>query len=252
MKRRERLKKIDAEIAAAKRCGWYKNKAVAALRSDAVAKASDYLAACTLFDTNASLQQITNIAQPLGLHPRMLHHCRRHLEFNRQDPVFLKWHELAGGGDKQAIAEHYRQLFENAQSKLAEAKGRDPKATSTGDDALDAALKAAQRSIRFLDRSREARVRFGRAHVGRIQSADGDCSGSGKQRSRRNVRDGGDRSNGLDLIADSYSRESSESGTPRCARIPEVMRTSIVRPILPIIKVVDCNSLNGWPIQAIH
>ena len=89
------FKVIDAEIARLKKeASDWKNSAMAKLRVAANEKATEYLIASTEFGISDSLVRITEVADRYGLHPRILHHCRRHLEFNQQDAVFKPWHQV--------------------------------------------------------------------------------------------------------------------------------------------------------------
>ncbi len=92
---KEQIKKIDAEIAAKNSAAnSYKNAAVAKIRAEAKAKAAQYLAAAALLEPTATLGEVAEVAKPQGLHPRILHYCRLHLEYHREDPLLGKWHEL--------------------------------------------------------------------------------------------------------------------------------------------------------------
>ena len=89
------FKVIDAEIARLKKeASDWKNAAMTKLRVEANEKATEYLVASTEFGIADSLVRITEVADRYGLHPRILHHCRRHLEFNQQHAVFKPWHQV--------------------------------------------------------------------------------------------------------------------------------------------------------------
>ncbi|MGB1706671.1 MAG: DUF1549 domain-containing protein, partial [Rubripirellula sp.] len=89
------FKVIDAEIARLKKeASDWKNAAMTRLREEAHEKATEYLIACTEFGIADSLIRITEVAGKYGLHPRILHHCRRHLDFNQQHEVFKPWHQV--------------------------------------------------------------------------------------------------------------------------------------------------------------
>uniref|UniRef100_UPI0035684BD2 DUF1549 domain-containing protein n=1 Tax=Stieleria sp. TaxID=2795976 RepID=UPI0035684BD2 len=94
-----RLKEIDAQIAEKKKAAAsFKNAAIAKIQAEARDKVADYLAAAAQFEVSAPLTTVAEIAQPLGLHPRILHHCRMHLDFHRDDPLLARWHQLAAEG----------------------------------------------------------------------------------------------------------------------------------------------------------
>ena len=140
---REAMKKVDAEIAEKKKAAaTFKSNAVAKLRAEARTKAADYLAAAAQFDPSASLTQVEAIALPLGLHPHILHHCRRHVEFHRDDPLLRRWHELRAAGDLKSIRDHYARLFADAEAAWTAAKKADPKATALKDSRLEDARAA--------------------------------------------------------------------------------------------------------------
>ena len=89
------FKVIDAEIARLKKeASDWKNAAMTRLREESHEKATEYLIACTEFGIADSLIRITEVADKYGLHPRILHHCRRHLDFNQQHEVFKPWHQV--------------------------------------------------------------------------------------------------------------------------------------------------------------
>jgi len=110
-----KIKAIDEEIAKKKgAANSFKSEAITKLRVAARSKATEYLVAASDISPTSSLQEITEVTSPLGLHPRILHHCRKHLEFHRESPFFAVWHELAARHDTEGIASHYQPLFEAA------------------------------------------------------------------------------------------------------------------------------------------
>ncbi len=123
----ERLEEIDAEIAEKKAAAnQYKSQAMSAVRDEAVEDAATYLAAASQFAPNASLREVTAVAEPLGLHPRILHHCRLHLAYHRDDPLWADWHQQVRKGRPAAeIEEHYRSLFSDADHEQAQAALKD-------------------------------------------------------------------------------------------------------------------------------
>ena len=142
-KERERLKQVEAEISKRKSAASkFKTAEIAKIRSAARESAADYLAAAALFDITASLSEVATIAKPRNLHPRILHHCRTHLEFNREQPLFQTWHDLIADGRESKIREHYQDLFERAERALADKKKQEPKATAVDDPLLNAARTA--------------------------------------------------------------------------------------------------------------
>jgi len=110
-----KIKAIDEEIAKKQgAANSFKSEAMNKLRVAARSKATEYLIAASHISSMSSLQEITEVTSPLDLHPRILHHCRKHLEFHRESPFFAVWHELAARHDTEGIASHYRPLFEAA------------------------------------------------------------------------------------------------------------------------------------------
>ncbi|MFO1064385.1 MAG: PSD1 and planctomycete cytochrome C domain-containing protein [Pirellulales bacterium] len=145
------LKKVDEEIAAKKAvASKYKAEAVAKIRSDARAKAADYLAAAIRLDMSSSLKQVAEVAGPLGLHPRILHHCRRHVEFHRDDALFKIWHEKKATGDSDGVRTHYAELFRATDAAWDEAKKKDATVKSLEDPLQEAARTALADAAGFL------------------------------------------------------------------------------------------------------
>lgn len=128
----ESIKVVDEKIAALKKQATdYRNQAFAALRQQSRKQATDYLVAATAVDVEMSLEEIKEIAAPAGLHPRVLHHCRKHLNFNAEDPVFAVWHQLSGDDHAAKVEAFYRTRFE-------EAAAYDPKAKEKKEGESDA------------------------------------------------------------------------------------------------------------------
>jgi hypothetical protein len=137
------LEAIDKQIADAKAAvTTFKTAATDKLRAAARAKATEYLVAAATFDPGMPFTQIEKIAEPLGLHPRILHHCRLHLEYHRDHPFFGQWHALAAAGDVEGIARHYRPLFTDAEAALAALKAKNPNAAALDDPQLEQARVA--------------------------------------------------------------------------------------------------------------
>ena len=122
---KERLKAIDAAIAEKqKAAATYKSAAVTKVRNEARDKVVAYLTAAAQFDLDMPLTGVEEIASPLGLHARILYHCRRHLAFHSDDQFFAKWHQFAESGCVHEIAAHYEPLFQAAR-EWAEARKKD-------------------------------------------------------------------------------------------------------------------------------
>ncbi|MEZ6133360.1 MAG: PSD1 and planctomycete cytochrome C domain-containing protein [Pirellulaceae bacterium] len=145
----ESLKTIDAEIAAKNSAATqFKNKAVTALREQAVAKAASYLAAASRVKPTDSFAKVQQAAQEYDLHARMLHHCRLHLAYNAEDPFFSKWHELvARGASEEHIESYFGELFtlaSSANKTTTEKPAPEEAATEATADDTAAATEAEQ------------------------------------------------------------------------------------------------------------
>ena len=144
------LKTVNAELARLKKLATdLKNAEYARIRAAARAKAADYLAASVRIKVDTPLSEITEVANPLGLHPRILHHCRRHLAFNREDPFFAPWAGLATEGS-QAVADYYRPLFVKADAAWAAGQKQQPKLNALADPTLEQARLALNDASGFL------------------------------------------------------------------------------------------------------
>lgn len=108
-----RLRPIDESIQArTSTASKFKNQAMKELREEAVAHAADYLAAATLLKPDATLTEVRRVAESWGLHPRILHHCRLHLEYRQEDPIVAKWLEMSTAkGNPESIQRFFGQLF---------------------------------------------------------------------------------------------------------------------------------------------
>ncbi len=138
---KKQIAEVDKQIAKLKSAASsFKSKATVKLRGEARAQAADYLAAATRFKPSATLEEVAMIAAPEGLHPRILHTCRLHLEYNKTDPFFSQWHERAN--DPTAVKAHFAKVFEEAEAAFAEARKKDPKEAKLTDERLELARAA--------------------------------------------------------------------------------------------------------------
>ncbi len=145
------LKEIDQQIAEKKSAVTAFNDAARVrLQKESRAKAADYLMAASRFSHGSSLAQVEAIALPLGLHPRILHHCRLHLHYHQDDPFFRRWHELAIIRDVVGIGQHYAPLFEAAEREFAAAQAKNALATVLTDEHLEFARAALYDASGFL------------------------------------------------------------------------------------------------------
>lgn len=140
---KEQLKAIDAQIAE-KNGAWnkLKSEAIGKLREQVRKQAADYLAVASKLTSEATLNEWAQVGEELKLHPRVLANSRRYLDNHRQEPLFAKWHELAGPGDHQAIRDYYQELFERALGEWEKAKAADAQVKKLEDSTLEAARVA--------------------------------------------------------------------------------------------------------------
>ncbi|MDB4798726.1 PSD1 and planctomycete cytochrome C domain-containing protein [Verrucomicrobia bacterium] len=150
-KDKERIKKADEQLkklnAAA---SSFKNRKLAKIQSDARAHAADYLVACTKFDLSTPLTEVATFAASFNLHARILHHCRRHLEFRRDDPFFTDWHRFKADGQIAQLRQHYHDVFTESETALATARKDNNKITSLSDKRLETARAALYDKAGFL------------------------------------------------------------------------------------------------------
>jgi hypothetical protein len=148
---RARLKEVDAEIA--KRQGAFnsaKGAAMQRLRDRVRSQAASYLTVAALLPPEATLTQWSEAGRSEGLHPRILSHCRRHLEFHREDPIFEPWHAMASQEDTEGIRRHYEGLFTAVQTAWDEAKKADPNTSKLQDASMEGVRLALQDPGGFL------------------------------------------------------------------------------------------------------
>ncbi|MEI7460548.1 MAG: PSD1 and planctomycete cytochrome C domain-containing protein [Pirellula sp.] len=137
---RESLKKVNAEIAKHQAAlSAFKSSAFNKLRTQVRGQAADYLVAATKIAPDMTLQDVAAIAEPMGLHPRVLFQCRRQLSFQTEHPLFLKWHELLKANDASQMGEYYRDLFQRTEAAFADAKKKDPATKKLDDPELEMA-----------------------------------------------------------------------------------------------------------------
>jgi len=145
----ETIKQLEAEIAAKKSAAAkLKSNAIADIRTEARFQAAEYLIAATFIDLDTPLTRVAEVAKPWGLHPRILHHCRRHLHFHASDPFFQPWHQAVGDQHAELVEAHYRPLFR----LLAEATSKQAadKTQPLGDPRLELARQAIEDLSGFL------------------------------------------------------------------------------------------------------
>jgi hypothetical protein len=145
------LKKINDAIAQ-KQSEWNarKNQAMQALRDRVRSQAAEYLSTAASLPPDVTLTQCAEAGAPLGLHPRVLSYCRKHLEYHREDPLFEPWHAMARAGDAAGISKHYGELFTAATTAWESLKKENPQATRLEDERLESARQALQDPSGFL------------------------------------------------------------------------------------------------------
>lgn len=106
------IKKIDAEIQKAKSAATsFKNESISRIREEAESRAAKYLAAATQFSPGDSLALVEQIAEPLGLHARMLYHCRLHLAYT-DDAIVRRWNRLSKSESPEILESVFQRLFD--------------------------------------------------------------------------------------------------------------------------------------------
>ena len=234
------LKKINAELAEKKSAASsFKSKETLRLRDKARAKAADYLAAAARISPDTSLTDVSAIAEPLGLHPRILHHCRLHLKYHADDPVFAQWHSLkhsddASGNDAaEQIKTHYRALFEQAESAFAKARKKDAKTKTLDDESLEPVRAALYDLSGFLAVPPKPEFAFDEETLAEyyrlMEEARLAESNAPDEPSIMGVADG----TVLTSLPIHIRGSHRNFGEPVGREFPEVMRTSSVRPVLP-------------------
>jgi mono/diheme cytochrome c family protein len=234
------LKKIDAELAKkSSAASSFKSKATVKLRDEARAKAADYLMAATRFSPKSSLTEVAAIAEPLGLHPRILHHCRLHLQYHADDPVFAQWHAFKNSADVSEdeaatqIQAHYRSLFEQAEAAYAEVRKKDSKSKTIDDEKLESARAALYDLSGFLAVPPKPEFAFDKETLAEydrlMEEARVAESNAPDEPSIMGVADG----TVLTSLPIHIRGSHRNFGEPVEREFPEVMRTSSVRPILP-------------------
>ncbi len=229
---RESLKNIDAAIAAKKKAAAdFKNKSISKLRADARSKATEYLVAATRFLPDAPLTSVAEIAATHDLHPRILHHCRLHLHYQRDDAFLGKWDELKD--DPNAVRAHYGSLFERAEDALAEGRKNDPKTKQLADVELEGARAALDDLNGFLTVPAKAEFAFDEQTLAEYDRLMEEArlveSNAADEAAAMGVTDG----EVTDRLPIHIRGSHLNLGEPIMREFPQVMRTSLVRPILP-------------------
>jgi hypothetical protein len=228
------LEAVDKKIADAKAAAEsFKSTAMEKLRAAARAKATEYLVAAAAFEPSMPLTRIEAIATPLGLHPRILHHCRLHLEYHRDHPFFGKWHSLAEAGEVDGIDRHYRPLFTESETAFAALKAKNQAAGSLEDPRLEAARAALHDAAGFLAVPPKPQFAFDGETLAEYHRLADEArvveSNAADAPAAMGVTDGT-----IHTELPIHIRGNHRNlGEPVARGFPEVMQTSDTRPILP-------------------
>lgn len=230
-----KLKEVDKQIAEKQAAAAnFRSQATEKLRLAARSKATDYLVAAARFSPDSSLVEVEAFAQPYGLHPRILHHCRLHLDRHRDDPLFSAWHPLAEAGDIAGIDQHFRPLLEGVEPALAEARKANPSASTLEDPKLEQARAALYDASGFLAVPPKPEFAFDAATLAEYDRLATEArifeSQSPDAASAMGVADGPVQTEIPIHIRGSHRN----LGKPVSREFPEVMRTSTVRPVLKV------------------
>ncbi|QDT54209.1 Planctomycete cytochrome C [Caulifigura coniformis] len=231
---REAMKGVDSAIAEKQKAALsFKSSSIAKVRETARSKAADYLAAASGLRPGMSLAEVEPIAHERGLHPRILHHCRLHLSYHEDDPLFDRWRELTAAGDASGIATHYAALFADAEKAFAETKQADPKATTLTDPMLEAARSALHDAAGFLAVPPQPEFAFDAETLAEYYRLAEESrvleSGAPDLASAMSVADGT-----VTATLPIHIRGSHRNlGTPIERGVPEVLRVSLTTPEFP-------------------
>lgn len=230
----ESLKEVDARIAKLKSAASsFRSRAMTKLRDEARAKAVEYLMAAARFEPSMSLAEVTTIAEPFGLHPRILHHCRLHLAYNKSDPFFAPWHELSQNGGAEAVEQHYRPLFERMEQALQAAKEKDAKATTLADPQLEQARVALHDLSGFLAVPPKAEYAFDEETLAEYYKLEDEARLFESSAPDQATAMGVSEQETLSEVPVHIRGSHLNLGKPVRREFPEVMRTSSVRPVFP-------------------
>ncbi len=157
---RQRLKEIDAQVAASNGA-WNKLKSegMQRLRDQVRSDVAEYLAITATLSADATLNQWAQAASQTtsqtasqtapvqgesskGLHPRVLANARKYLDSHAQSELFQVWREKGAAGDFEGIRSHYRDLFAKVQSEWEKAKAIDAAVKNLADPMLESARVA--------------------------------------------------------------------------------------------------------------
>ncbi|HEY2573336.1 MAG TPA: PSD1 and planctomycete cytochrome C domain-containing protein [Verrucomicrobiaceae bacterium] len=235
----------EASVAAQKKkVTDYIAKARGELKEELQSHAADYLAAAALLPADCGFEEVKGLAGEKGLRARYLLTCRQYLTKNPEHPFFARWRELARSGDAGEVLPYYGTLFTEARlaqktaKKSAEvigkgAKAKEGKPPALVDPRLNPAIEALNDAAGFLaipDKDADA---FDTGWFATLDLMNADLIALEDRTpdppAIMGVTDG-DITRSLPVhIRGSYLTLGDE-----CERgFPQVMQTSLVKPILP-------------------
>lgn len=102
----ERVKTKRAELAA------FTTKARNAIKAELQSKAAEYLAVAAMLRMDADYSAVESLAREHRLRPRYLLTCRQYLTRQAEHPFFATWHRLQNNAE--GVRQHYAPLFAEA------------------------------------------------------------------------------------------------------------------------------------------
>ncbi len=228
----KRVAEIDKKLAEMKKAAsGYQSKETVRLRGAARSKATEYLIACAQFEPGDSLETVIPIAGSFGLHPRILHHCRLHLDYHQDDEFFGEWHRLAG--NTNAIDRHYRPLFTKAIEEFQQSYKKDPKKKTLDDPRLQPAHAALHDKSGFLAVPPIPALAFPPEKLAELDKLQENArvfeSAAPDLPAAMGVTDG----KVLNAMALHIRGDHNRPGEPVSREFPAVIRWSKARPVLP-------------------
>ncbi len=209
-KHQDTLKAKKAEAAA------YTEKCRTSARVHVQESATDYLVAAADLPADPTQAQAENAAKHAGLNAAVLLACRKHLAVQSADPVFARWHALAADGGRDEIRAHYAPLFKGA---LEAKKGAEYEALTNSKGLLVLPVKNAD----LLDKEQLAKIESLTQQAARIEADAPELPGVMSVADKEVVKTIKVHLRGNYLTLG----KSVERG------FPEVMRTSLTKPIFP-------------------
>lgn len=229
-----KIKEINEELAKLRKAAsTFKSKEIVKLRGAARNQAEEYLVAAAKFGKDATLREVAAIAKAKSLHPYVLHHCRLHLEYHRDDKVFEKWHQLAPKQDYEGIRQHYGQLFKEVTKAFFRARFKDPKARTLDDPNLEPARAALHDNFGFLAVPNVDAFAFDEATLAEYHRLLAKARAFETSAPDPTAAMGVGEADAVPTLAVHIRGNYKDLGQPVARGFPEVMRFSHVQPIFP-------------------